>query len=152
MRYRGRAWDKIPTFRSSGGPGILCQEGLFPTLSDLFLGISQAKDFVLNSSSASDCFIIRFSTHIQGTNFNSSLLYEQSRRRTQTPMTTSSMSPKQEEGESPDIRDSSIKSEDESGPSAVADAARKHAARRRTKTGCLSKFALPSTHYMAIMC
>lgn len=66
-------------------------------------------------------------------------------------MTTSSMSPKQEEAESPDIRDSSIKSEDESGPAAVADATHKHAARRRTKTGCLSKFALLSTHYVAML-
>ncbi|KAJ9609854.1 hypothetical protein H2200_006183 [Cladophialophora chaetospira] len=51
------------------------------------------------------------------------------------------MSPKQEEVESPDVKDSSIKSEDES-PPAVADATHKQAAKRRTKTGCLSMFAL----------
>ena len=53
------------------------------------------------------------------------------------------MSPKQEEEEYPDVKDSSIKSEDES-PPAVADATHKQAAKRRTKTGCLSMSAILS--------
>ena len=57
----------------------------------------------------------------------------------------SSMSPKQEEEEFHDVKDASIKSEDEASPTAAADATHKQAAKRRTKTGCLSKFALPDT-------
>ncbi|ETI27430.1 hypothetical protein G647_09620 [Cladophialophora carrionii CBS 160.54] len=48
------------------------------------------------------------------------------------------MSPKREDEESVEVKDPSIKSEDESAPAAVPDATRKQAAKRRTKTGCLT--------------
>jgi hypothetical protein len=54
------------------------------------------------------------------------------------------MSPKREEEEAVDVKDPSIKSEDESAPAAAPDATRKQAAKRRTKTGCLSESACRS--------
>lgn len=53
------------------------------------------------------------------------------------------MPQKHEEEEPGDVKDESIKSEEETVPTVGTDATQKHAAKRRTKTGCLSEYEPP---------
>ena len=54
-------------------------------------------------------------------------------------------STKEGEEELVDVKEASIKSEDEASPTAATDATQKNAAKRRTKTGCLSEYPLLET-------
>lgn len=61
------------------------------------------------------------------------------------------MPQKQEEEDLSDVKDEGIKSEEESAPTVGTDATHKHAAKRRTKTGCLSEYEPPLLQPCAIL-